>query len=204
MNPVVNALREGVRRGLRELHQMVTNGQDLASNLVWIVGLLAPLIMLRDNELGETGLSVASFVLPSLMSMCVAFNGMFSLAQQLVVERQDGTLLRLKALPHGMLGYLIGKILTVSCTVLVACLVVTLAGAAMLEDVTGADPGLGAALAWVLPLGLLAMLPIGAVLGARVKIGRAARVASRARVADDLVVPENRVFVGRQDLVGAA
>jgi ABC-2 type transport system permease protein len=170
--PVRNALRQGLRRGGRELHQMVTTGQDLFSNLVWLVGLLAPLYLLRDNDLGDTGMSVAGFLLPSLISMCVAFNGMLSLTQQLIVERQDGTLLRLKALPHGMVGYLVGKIVSVSSTVLAACAVVVLTGIVMLPDVSATDPGIWPALAWVIPLGLLSMLPLGAILGSVIESPR--------------------------------
>ncbi|OKK11142.1 ABC transporter [Streptomyces sp. CB00455] len=165
MNRLRYVLREGVRRGGRELHQIATTKQDLAANLVWLVGLLAPLYMLRDEQLADTGMTVAGFLLPSLMSMCVAFNGMLGLTQQLIVERQDGTLLRLKALPHGMPAYLVGKLVSVSGTVLSACAVVALTGIVMLPDVSAADPGLWAALAWALPLGLLAMLPVGAILG---------------------------------------
>ncbi|MGW2042511.1 ABC transporter permease [Streptomyces virginiae] len=165
-------VRQGLHRGGRELHQMVTNGQDLASNLVWLVGLLAPLHMLRDNELGNTGMSVAGFLLPSLISMCVAFNGMLSLTQQLIVDRQDGTLLRLKAMPHGMPSYLIGKIVNVAGTVLAACAVVVLTGILMLPDVSPGNPGLWLALAWVLPLGLLSMLPLGAILGSLIESPR--------------------------------
>lgn len=40
--PSANAVREGVRRGVRELHQMVTNRQDLVGNLIWLFGMLAP------------------------------------------------------------------------------------------------------------------------------------------------------------------
>ncbi|WP_245172689.1 ABC transporter permease [Streptomyces achromogenes] len=170
--PSANAVREGVRRGVRELHQMVTNRQDLAGNLIWLFGMLAPLYFLRDNELPHSTMPVAGFILPSVMSMCLAFNGMFSLAQQLVVERQDGTLLRLKALPHGMLGYLIGKMTSVAATVLLACAIVTLTGICMLKGVSPADAGLWATLAWMLPLGLLAVLPAGAVLGSLVESPR--------------------------------
>ncbi|MDQ1008521.1 ABC-2 type transport system permease protein [Streptomyces sp. V4I23] len=172
VSPLRNTLREGLRRGGRELHQMATTRQDLISNLVWLVGLLAPLHMLRDNELAGTGMSVAGFLLPSLMSMCVAFNGMLGLTQQLIVERQDGTLLRLKALPSGMPSYLVGKLVAVSGTVLFACAVVTLTGIVMLPDVSASDPGVWTALAWVLPLGLLAMLPVGAILGSLIESPR--------------------------------
>lgn len=165
VRPMGNAVRQGLRRGGRELHQTATTRQDLISNLVWLVGLLAPLYTLRDNDLAGTGMSVAGFLLPSMMSMCVAFDGMLGLTQQLIAERQDGTLLRLKALPHGMPSYLIGKIVNVAGIVLIACAAVTFLGIAMLPDVSAGDTGIWLGLAWVLPLGLLALLPVGAILG---------------------------------------
>ncbi len=38
----------------------------------------------------------------------------------LTVEREDGTLLRAKAIPNGMIGYLIGKVVMVSGMVLIS------------------------------------------------------------------------------------
>ncbi|MFG2678567.1 ABC transporter permease [Streptomyces sp. NPDC048392] len=170
--PRTNAVRQGLRRGGTELWQIVTNGQDLLGNVIWLAGMLAPLWILRDNELDPGGMSVASFILPSVMSMSLAFHGLFSLAQQLVVERQDGTLLRLKALPHGMLSYLVGKMLLVAGTVITACTVVTVTGVFMLDEVSAADAGLWTTLAWLLPLSLLAVLPVGAVLGSLIETPR--------------------------------
>ena len=46
--------------------------------------------------------------------MNIAFSGLATLAGQLLVEREDGTLLRAKAVPNGMLGYLVGKLVLVS------------------------------------------------------------------------------------------
>lgn len=161
----------GLRRGVRELRQIATTGEDLATNLVWLVGLLAPLMILRDNLVPGTRLPVATFVLPSLIAMCVAFNGMVGLAQQLVVEREDGTLLRLKAVPHGMVAYLVGKVLVVSVLVLVACAAVLGTGVALVDGLR-LDAGGWLTLLWVLPLGLLALLPVGAVVGSLVRSPR--------------------------------
>lgn len=81
------------------------------------------------------------------------------------MEREDGTLLRAKATPNGMLGYLTGKVIS-SAGATVAGLLIALVPAALLFD----SIQLGAVsswltLAWVLALGLIATLPIGAILG---------------------------------------
>jgi ABC-2 type transport system ATP-binding protein len=78
---------------------------------------------------------------------------------------QDGTLLRAKATPNGMLGYLIGRIVVVSGTIMltVACLLIV--GLAPFGGLALGRAETWLTLAWVLALGLLATLPIGAVLG---------------------------------------
>ncbi|MEU5964295.1 ABC transporter permease [Micromonospora parva] len=172
MNVTGNAVRQGLSRGGTELRQVLSNGQDLGSNLVWLIGLLAPIYFLRDNMLAGTDVSVAAFVLPSLLSMCIGFNGLLNLAQQLVVEREDGTLLRLKALPHGMVSYLIGKVLLVAGMVLVAWVAVLGTGALLVDGLHLGEAGRWLTLLWLLPLGLLAMLPLGAVFGSLIESPR--------------------------------
>jgi ABC-2 type transport system permease protein len=168
MNPTRHAVAQGARRGAIELRQVLTSGQDLTTNLVWLFGLLGPLYFLRDDKLPGADLSVATFVLPSLLAMCVGFNGLLMLAQQLVVDREDGTLLRLKALPQGIAAYLSGKVLFISGMVAFAWAMVIAVGAVLVDDLTLTEPGRWLTLAWLLPLGLLALLPLGAVIGSLV------------------------------------
>ncbi len=47
-------------------------------------------------------------MLASMIGMTVGFNGLATLGGILTVEREDGTLLRAKATPNGMTGYLSG------------------------------------------------------------------------------------------------
>lgn len=172
MTATGNAVRQGLRRGGTELRQALSNGQDLGGNLLWLVGLLSPIYFMRDDMLAGTDLSVAAFVLPSLLSMCIGFNGLLNLAQQLVIEREDGTLLRHKALPHGMVSYLIGKMILVAGMVLVAWVMVLGAGALLVEGLSLGEPRRWLTLLWLLPLGLLAMLPLGAVIGSLIESPR--------------------------------
>ena len=52
-------------------------------------------------------------MLASVLGMNVGFTGWSRWPRMLMVDREDGTLLRAKATPNGMPGYLIGKIVTV-------------------------------------------------------------------------------------------
>ncbi|MFJ2770770.1 ABC transporter permease [Streptomyces sp. NPDC087300] len=158
------ALRAGWTRGRVELIQSFTNGADLLSHFLWPVLMLTVMYFMRDSSFGSEGLLLGTLALPSILGMNAAM-GMLTMSQVLTAEREDGTLLRAKATPHGMQGYFIGKIITVSCG-LVADLAIFLVPALFLVEglsITGAGSWL--TLSWVLVLGMLATLPFGAVLG---------------------------------------
>jgi ABC-2 type transport system permease protein len=147
MNPRTAAVKAGWRRGVIELRQSFTNGAELFSHFLWPVLMLIALFFLRDKVFGSSGFALGALALPSMLGMNAAM-GMISMSQQLTVDREDGTLLRAKAIPNGMLGYLVSK-------------VVSVAGGLLADLAILLIPGLF----WVLLLGLLATLPIGAILG---------------------------------------
>jgi len=92
----------------------------------------------------------------------------------LTAEREDGTLLRAKATPNGMTGYLVGKVVSVSGIVLAGVAGTLITGALLFRGLTLSQPGTWVTLAWVLLLGLLATLPLGAVLGSLMPSARSA------------------------------
>ncbi|WP_246885682.1 ABC transporter permease [Streptomyces sp. GESEQ-4] len=168
VSPVWHAARAGVRRGCIELRQTFTTGQDVFGYTIWTVLLVVPLFLVRDDRLEGAGISVGAFMLPSMVGMTLAFTGMMTTAQLLATEREDGTLLRAKSVPHGMVGHLVGKIVMVSGTALVSMGLALAAGVFLVEDVARQGGGAWLTLLWVVPLGLLATLPIGAVIGSLV------------------------------------
>jgi ABC-2 type transport system permease protein len=107
---------------------------------------------------------------------------MLGLAFQLTTEREDGTLLRAKATPNGMLGYLIGKIVETSGTIMITVAAVLIVGLAPFSGLALDRAVTWLTLAWVLPLGLLAALPIGAVLGSLLPSRRGAPLLSFANL----------------------
>ena len=52
-------------------------------------------------------------MLPGLLALQVVFAGAFGIATLLATEREDGTLLRLKAVPYGTVGYVAGQLVRV-------------------------------------------------------------------------------------------
>lgn len=159
------AVRAGWRRGLIELRQTFTNGQDLFGQLFWPILLVGALFFMRDSEFGDTGISLGALALPGVIGMTVAFNGMMGMSGTLAIDREDGTLLRAKAIPHGMVGYLVGKVVTVTGWVVAGVVLLLVPGAFLVDGLALDTVGAWPALAWVLLLGAAAMLPTGAIMG---------------------------------------
>jgi ABC-2 type transport system permease protein len=154
-----------VVRGRIELRQMLTSGQDLSGNLIMTAILLTVMVFLRSSKVPGTSFSLGATTLPGVLGMGIGFGGLVVLAQLLTIEREDGTLLRAKAVPNGMTGYLIGKIVTVSGITLVNVAIQLTAGLFLLGGLAADSLGSWLTLAWVVLLGLVATLPVGAVLG---------------------------------------
>lgn len=164
MNPRVHATRTGVRRGLIELRQSFTNVQDLWNYLFPTVLFLVVMIFMRGASVPGTDFSLGSRTLPGVLGANIAFTGLVGLAMVLTVEREDGTLLRAKAVPNGVLAYLIGKIVTLGCMTVVAVLLILVPGTFLFDGLM-IGPSSWFVLAWVLVLGLFASMPLGAISG---------------------------------------
>ncbi|MCT2590345.1 ABC transporter permease [Streptomyces sp. N2-109] len=164
MTPAATALRAGWARGLIELRQSFTNAGDLLAHLLWPVLMLAVLYFMRDRPFGSEGLLLGTLALPSILGMNAAM-GMVSMAQTLTAEREDGTLLRAKATPDGMRSYLVGKVVTVAGGLFVQLAILLLPGLLIIDGLAVGSLDAWLTLTWVLVLGMLATLPLGAVLG---------------------------------------
>lgn len=165
MNPKVYAVRVGLRRGRIELKQTFTNAQDLWSYLFMPVVFTVVMLFMRDATVPGTSFSLGSRTLPSVLGAIIAFGGLLNMAQLLTVEREDGTLLRSKAIPNGMLGYLVGRIVLSSGMVLIGFLITLVPGLILFDGLAVGSVRNWLTLAGVVLLGLVATLPIGAVIG---------------------------------------
>jgi ABC-2 type transport system permease protein len=168
------AVRAGLRRGRIELKHTFTSMNDLLTLVIFTAILVGVMLWTRGTTVPGTHFSLGTAMLASMIGMNVGFNGLATLGGLLAVEREDGTLLRAKATPHGMTGYLVGKVVTVAGTILISVAVSLITGAFLFSGLA-----LGSAAAWltlipVLLLGLVATLPIGAVLGSLIPSARSA------------------------------
>jgi ABC-2 type transport system permease protein len=172
MSPTLIAVRAGFTRGLIELRQSFSGG-ELVAQLFWPAVTLAAIFFLRDRSLGPSGFSLGSFILPGTLGMFVAL-GAFLTLQYLAADREDGTLLRAKATPNGIRGYLIGKLVTVSGTILIYLAILLIPGQLIVGGLHLDSASTWLTLAWVLALGFVATQCIGAILGSMISSPRSA------------------------------
>ncbi|UOE22173.1 ABC transporter permease [Thermobifida halotolerans] len=156
-------------RGWTEFRQTLTSLSDLGSYLLNSVIFLAILLFMSDNgmentELSGTGVTQATLALPGVLAMTLVFGGLLTMAQLLATDREDGTLLRAKAIPRGTHGYLVGKVVSVSLMTLLSMLVILVPAVLAIDGFQFTARG-ALTLLWVIALGFLATLPIGAILG---------------------------------------
>jgi len=158
------AVRAGLLRGWLETKYSVTDVTDLIWMVTFPIGFTVTLLFMRGNTVPGTDFALGAMVLPSIVGMSIAFGGLAGPAMQIASDREDGTLLRAKATPEGMVGYLVGKITffalsTLASLVLLAIPAATVAGELRLDGRTVL------LLAVVFVVGMVATVPIGTALG---------------------------------------
>jgi ABC-2 type transport system permease protein len=166
MNSTAYAIRVGLSRGVIEWWGTVTRVGELLGNYVMIPAvLLTVLFFQRGTVIEGTTLPLATLALPGVLGMLVAYGSMIGIGTILSAEREDGTLLRAKAIPNGMVGYVTGGVLRMSVDVLFFVVIMLVPALLFFDGLLAGGPVGLLTLAWVLALGLLASIPIGMVIG---------------------------------------
>ncbi|MGL5858624.1 MAG: ABC transporter permease [Angustibacter sp.] len=166
-SPVLHAARLGLRRGWTEFVQSLRSSQDQWFYLFTAFLSVGYLYLRRDTPVEGTDLMLPSVALPSILGGLLAFGLVIGPAYSLAMEKDDGTLLRAKAVPNGLVGYFVGQLVLHSSSI-VPQMVAVLVPSFLLFDDLMADPSGWFTVVWVLVLGLLATLPIGMMIGALV------------------------------------
>ncbi|HUG85823.1 MAG TPA: ABC transporter permease [Euzebya sp.] len=168
MNPTVHAVRVGLRRGWIEFVQSLRSAQDQGFYLFMALATLSYLYVRRNAEIEGTTLSYPTLAMPSILGALVAFGIVIGPAYALAMEREDGTLLRAKAIPNGMTGYVTGQMLYHSLGLVPMLVVILLPSMLLFDDLMHRGAAGWLTMLWVMVLGLLASLPIGIIIGSLV------------------------------------
>lgn len=172
MKPMTRALHLGVARGWIEFATQTLSRTGIFGVIFAPAILVAILWFFKDRQ--SDGVSTALLLLPSFLGFQLAQEALMSVANKLALDREDGTLLRAKALPQGMVAYLISRSVMAILSSLLSLLLVLVPGLLVVFGVTSFDGVDLFTLAWVTILGYLAIAPLGAVIGATVSSPTAA------------------------------
>lgn len=135
------------------------------STLVIALVLLVALWTLRDTDLGGGAVATSGYILTGFLAFGVVAAAVMGVAGDLQTEREDGTLLRAKAVPHGMTGHLLAKLVVTPVDALVPVLPAVVGASLLLPGLLPGDVASWLLLGLVFLLSVAAMMPWGAILG---------------------------------------
>jgi ABC-2 type transport system permease protein len=161
----LHGVRVGLARGRTELQQSLRSAQDQGFYLFTGVGALVYLWFQRDDTVPGTDLSEVTVALPGLLAALVVFGMVIGPAYALAMEREDGTVLRAKAAPNGIVGYVSGQVVLQTGSLVPQLLVILVPSFLLFDGLMSRGAAGWFTVAWVLLLGILATLPIGMTLG---------------------------------------
>lgn len=168
MNPTLHAARIGLRHGWTEFIQSLRSPQDQGYYIFTALGVLGYLLIRKDDTFPGSDLSLPMVSLPSILAGLLAFGLVIGPAYALAMAREDGTLLRYKAIPYGLRGYFTGQLLVQGLGIVPQFLVILVPSYFLFDDVMSNGASGWVTVLWVIVLGTLAIMPIGMVIGALV------------------------------------
>jgi ABC-2 type transport system permease protein len=165
MSPRLHAVRTGLQRGWTEFVLSVKSPQDQGFYLFIALVTMLYLFVNRDSKVEGTDLFLPAVALPSILGAMVAFGLVIGPAYALALEREDGTLLRTRAAPYGLIGYVSGQVLNHSLGLIPSFAVLLIPSSFLFGEVMHQGAAGWTKVVWVVVLGLLATMPIGIVIG---------------------------------------
>jgi len=171
MNHAVNAVRIGLLRGWTTFRIMITTADGIGNTVFWNAIPVVFLILNRDANVEGIPLSFAALALPGFLGVTVAAAA-YGPAYYIAAEREDGTLLRAKAVPHGLVAYVTGVLTMSVLETLVSIVILLGVGFLLFDGIRIPDPLGWLLLAAVTVLALLATLPLGVIIGSVIKSPR--------------------------------
>lgn len=151
---------------------------DLRNNLLGGAGLsylitpvitVAVMYFMRDSDLMGSAITLAQNFLPGILAFGLVVGGVMGISSELMMEREDGTLLRMKAVPHGLHGFLGGKVMTHLLLNLVSSALVLVPAIIFFPSLAPAGVVRWLGLLAIFVVAVMVTIPLGALLGAALR-----------------------------------
>lgn len=153
------AVRAGLSRGWIETLQ--TSAFNFWLQPLLYVGIL---FFLRERTLPGTDFALIAMMLPGFIGYSTAFGGFTGAFGTIATDAEDGTLLRAKATPNGMLGYLVGKIVTLLLKTFAGLVALVIPGSLIVGGLA-LDARTWLLLVLIFVAGMVSTVPIGLAIG---------------------------------------
>ena len=171
MSRDLNAIRIGTRRGWTMFRHLMTTADGIGNTVFWNGIPLIILILNRNTEVEGTTIPFAALALPGILGLAIAAAA-YNPAYYIAAEREDGTILRARAVPHGIAAYVTGVLTQSVLETGVTMAVLLIPGYLLLTGLIVPDAAGWMILVGVTVFGLLATLPIGVIIGSVIKSAR--------------------------------
>ncbi|QFG67330.1 ABC transporter permease [Ornithinimicrobium pratense] len=126
--------------------------------------LVAIIWFFRDADFMDA-VGAAAYLFAGFLALTVISGAMLTIASEIQLERESGTLLRAKAIPHGITGHLLAKLMSVPVELAIAVVPMLIGIALITPEALPSGAGRWVVLVATMLLGTASMLPWGAVLG---------------------------------------
>ncbi|RKS06320.1 ABC-2 type transport system permease protein [Nocardiopsis sp. Huas11] len=165
MNPAVNAVRNGLSRGLMEFRGSFASPMELFGYFYMPILFVVLGVFMSRGRVEEADTTYGAVTYTGGVVFTLVMAAVLTVAQVLSAERENATLLRAKTLPHGMLGYTVAKVVHIVGLVLASLAIMVVPGLFLVEGFGPPTWGAALTLVWVCVLGALALAPFGAIAG---------------------------------------
>lgn len=158
-----SVLRAAARQARVAMTRKYSSPQGLGA-----IGTAAFLVLLvwffRDADFMDA-VGAAAYLFAGFLALTVVSGAMLTIASEIQLERESGTLLRAKAIPHGITGHLLAKLMSVPVELTIAVVPMLVGIALLAPEALPSGAGRWVVLVATMLLGTASMLPWGAVLG---------------------------------------
>lgn len=134
------------------------------SLLVFPVVVLTALWFLRDSLFDDV-VPASGWLFSGMLAFSLVAGAALGVSAEIQQEREDGTLMRAKAVPHGMSGHLVAKFVVAVVDTAIPVVPLVLGAAIIVPGILPTDPLRWLLFVLVYALATAAMLPWGAVMG---------------------------------------
>jgi len=169
----MNTIKIGVSRGNLEIRQFLRQRESVVFTLLFPVLLLLIFGSVFKNTIAP-GVTFSQYFVAGMIASGLINTGFQQLAIMIPLERDDGTLKRLRGTPMPPTSYFIGKILSVLACMIVQIVLLLLVGALMFGVDLPTDLGRWVTFTWVTLLGITGSTLLGIAFSSVPRSGRGA------------------------------